>query len=145
MGGVWPASPYTINAATVQLCRTDCPASPPGSPKERRWSLIPDPWPLRHGATMQPCRTDRRGSGFQCISRYGEPRSRSSSATCRGDQRKSRQVARLVGRLVSSLISDNCSIWISCISTNLSHCLDKRWSNFSWICLISNSAFRLTW
>jgi hypothetical protein len=51
----WPALPYIINAATVQRCRVD----PRARPKERRRSLIPDPWPPRHGATMQPCRLVR--------------------------------------------------------------------------------------
>jgi hypothetical protein len=42
----------------------------------------PDHHNLIHGATMQPWRTDRPGSGLPCISVHGEPRSRSFSASC---------------------------------------------------------------
>jgi hypothetical protein len=79
---------YQIHA-TMQLCRTDCPVSPqpPPRPGER---LIPDPRPLAP-VTVRLCNlsdlaasggTERPGSGLPCISIRGEPRSRSSSATC---------------------------------------------------------------
>ena len=42
----------------------------------------PDHYKLIHGATMQPCRTDRPGSGLRRIPVHGDPRSRSFSASC---------------------------------------------------------------
>ena len=41
----------------------------------------PDHHNLIHGATMQPCRTDRTGSDLTCPAIRGEPRPRSSSAS----------------------------------------------------------------
>jgi hypothetical protein len=47
--------PTLSNDATMQICRGDCPASPQPSPAGRDT----DPWSLRHGATVQPCRLVR--------------------------------------------------------------------------------------
>jgi hypothetical protein len=82
-------------ATSAGLVGEAFPALRAGNPRKASSSLQPYPFSLyllfrlsrgrlglRVGATMQPCGTERPGSGLPCITAHGEPRSRSFPASC---------------------------------------------------------------